>query len=163
MFTECHRPAKLISYPQNAPDDLVVRCVSLHPLAFHVFKACFRKAVYNDYPEKESDIPAGEGRKLCGDCIDPQNIWEHDEVPLTQKRSWFGCYGAKKSSRWWSLRLLQLATSSHAWYDENQVCSDHCRMRWWVKHPEAILKKAFYHFTYSTCGKAYGSYGKSHR
>ena len=46
---------------------------------------------------------------------------------------------------------------------KKRFCSDHCRMRWWAKHPEAIHRKAIYHFTCPTCGKPFDSYGNAHR
>ena len=46
---------------------------------------------------------------------------------------------------------------------KKRFCSDHCRMRWWAKHPEAVKRIAIYHFTCPTCGKLFESYGNSHR
>ena len=46
---------------------------------------------------------------------------------------------------------------------KKRFCSDHCRMRWWAKHPEAIHRKAIYHFTCPTCGNPFESYGIAHR
>jgi len=46
---------------------------------------------------------------------------------------------------------------------KKRFCSDQCRMKWWAKHPEAVQKKAIYHFICLTCGKAFESYGNAHR
>jgi len=44
-----------------------------------------------------------------------------------------------------------------------RFCSDKCRLAWWNGHPEAVRRKAFYHFTCATCGVAFDSYGNNHR
>jgi len=44
-----------------------------------------------------------------------------------------------------------------------RFCSDACRMKWWKGHPEAVNRKATYHFTCSHCGASFHSYGNSHR
>jgi len=44
-----------------------------------------------------------------------------------------------------------------------RFCSDKCRLAWWKDHPEAVKRKAVYHFTCATCGTAFESYGNNHR
>jgi hypothetical protein len=44
-----------------------------------------------------------------------------------------------------------------------KFCSDKCRMEWWKTHPEALDKKAIYHFVCQECGRAFESYGNANR
>ena len=44
-----------------------------------------------------------------------------------------------------------------------RFCSDKCRSAWWKAHPEALNRKAIYHFICPKCGKAFESYGNDHR
>ena len=44
-----------------------------------------------------------------------------------------------------------------------RFCSDRCRSAWWKAHPEALNRKAIYHFICPNCGKAFESYGNAHR
>lgn len=44
-----------------------------------------------------------------------------------------------------------------------RFCSDKCRSAWWKTHPEALNRKAIYHFICPKCGKAFESYGNDHR
>ena len=44
-----------------------------------------------------------------------------------------------------------------------RFCSDKCRSAWWKVHPEALNRKAIYHFVCPKCGKAFESYGNAHR
>lgn len=46
---------------------------------------------------------------------------------------------------------------------QKRFCSDKCRMAWWAKHPEAVNRKAVYHFVCPTCGTEFESYGNAHR
>ena len=46
---------------------------------------------------------------------------------------------------------------------EKKFCSDACRMAWWNSHPEAVNRKAIYHFVCPQCGRPFDSYGNSHR
>lgn len=46
---------------------------------------------------------------------------------------------------------------------KRRFCSDKCRMDWWANHPEAVNRKAVYHFTCETCGEEFTSYGNAHR
>ena len=46
---------------------------------------------------------------------------------------------------------------------EKKFCSDKCRMAWWNSHPEAVNRKAVYHFTCAQCGQPFDSYGNDHR
>lgn len=44
-----------------------------------------------------------------------------------------------------------------------RFCSDKCRLAWWKTHPEALNRKAFYHFICPKCGISFESYGNAHR
>lgn len=44
-----------------------------------------------------------------------------------------------------------------------RFCSDRCRSAWWKAHPEALNRKAIYHFICPKCGIAFESYGNAHR
>lgn len=44
-----------------------------------------------------------------------------------------------------------------------RFCSDKCRSAWWKAHPEALNRKAIYHFICPKCGIAFESYGNAHR
>lgn len=44
-----------------------------------------------------------------------------------------------------------------------RFCSDKCRSAWWKVHPEALNRKAIYHFICPKCGKVFESYGNAHR
>lgn len=44
-----------------------------------------------------------------------------------------------------------------------RFCSDKCRMAWWKAHPEAVNRKAVYHFVCPTCGMEFKSYGNAKR
>jgi endogenous inhibitor of DNA gyrase (YacG/DUF329 family) len=46
-----------------------------------------------------------------------------------------------------------------------KFCSDECRRKWWLKHPEAIQKKesAYYEKTCIYCGKEFKTYGNKNR
>ena len=44
-----------------------------------------------------------------------------------------------------------------------KFCSDACRTAWWNSHPEAVDRKAVYHFTCAACGKDFTAYGNAHR
>ena len=44
-----------------------------------------------------------------------------------------------------------------------RFCSDKCRMAWWAKHPDAVNRKAIYHFTCAVCGTSFESYGNARR
>lgn len=44
-----------------------------------------------------------------------------------------------------------------------RFCSDKCRMAWWKAHPEAVNRKAVYHFVCPTCGVEFESYGNAKR
>ncbi len=44
-----------------------------------------------------------------------------------------------------------------------RFCSDKCRSTWWKVHPEALNRKAIYHFVCPKCGKTFESYGNAHR
>ncbi len=46
---------------------------------------------------------------------------------------------------------------------QKRFCSDKCRMAWWKSHPEAVNRKAIYHFVYPVCGVTFESYGNAHR
>jgi len=46
---------------------------------------------------------------------------------------------------------------------KKRFCSDTCRMAWWNAHPEAVNRKAIYHFSCPACGIAFESYGNAHR
>jgi len=46
---------------------------------------------------------------------------------------------------------------------KKRFCSDHCRMTWWHAHPEAVHRKAIYHFRCKVCGTPFESYGNAHR
>ena len=48
-------------------------------------------------------------------------------------------------------------------YREKRFCSDVCRMAWWNSHPEAVDRKAVYHFICAHCGQPFDSYGNDHR
>ena len=44
-----------------------------------------------------------------------------------------------------------------------RFCSDKCRMAWWAKHPEAVKRKAVYHFICPACGTEFKAYGNAKR
>ena len=44
-----------------------------------------------------------------------------------------------------------------------RFCSDKCRMAWWKAHPEALDRKAVYHFVCPTCGGSFEAYGNANR
>lgn len=46
---------------------------------------------------------------------------------------------------------------------KKRFCSDKCRMAWWNSHPEAVRRKAIYHFRCKSCGAPFESYGNAHR
>lgn len=46
---------------------------------------------------------------------------------------------------------------------EKKFCSDSCRTRWWNSHLDLVKRKAIYHFTCPTCGRAFSAYGNAHR
>jgi endogenous inhibitor of DNA gyrase (YacG/DUF329 family) len=46
---------------------------------------------------------------------------------------------------------------------KRRFCSDNCRMAWWKVHPEAMNRRAVYHFTCPICKKEFDCYGNSRR
>lgn len=46
---------------------------------------------------------------------------------------------------------------------KKRFCSDKCRMAWWGAHPEAVKRKAYYHFDCPVCGSEFESYGNKDR
>lgn len=44
-----------------------------------------------------------------------------------------------------------------------KFCSDACRVKWWNSHPEAVNRRAVYHFRCARCGKEFSSYGNASR
>lgn len=44
-----------------------------------------------------------------------------------------------------------------------RFCSDKCRMLWWNSHPEAVNRKAVYHFRCAVCDQPFESYGNAGR
>jgi len=44
-----------------------------------------------------------------------------------------------------------------------RFCSDKCRLAWWNVHPEAVNRKAIYHFVCASCSAAFESYGNNSR
>jgi len=48
-------------------------------------------------------------------------------------------------------------------HKKKRFCSDKCRMAWWTQHPEAVKRKAVYHFVCPICGTEFESYGNAHR
>ena len=44
-----------------------------------------------------------------------------------------------------------------------RFCSDNCRMAWWKARPEAVDRRAFYHFVCPTCGESFEAYGNANR
>ena len=46
---------------------------------------------------------------------------------------------------------------------DKRFCSDACRLAWWKEHPQALNRKAIYHFSCYHCGASFDSYGNSHR
>ena len=46
---------------------------------------------------------------------------------------------------------------------KKRFCSDKCRMVWWAKHPEAVKRKAVYHFVCPACGVEFEAYGNAKR
>jgi endogenous inhibitor of DNA gyrase (YacG/DUF329 family) len=44
-----------------------------------------------------------------------------------------------------------------------RFCSDKCRLEWWNSHPEAVSRKAVYHFVCPTCGAEFTAYGNARR
>ena len=44
-----------------------------------------------------------------------------------------------------------------------RFCSEKCRMAWWKAHPEAMDRKAVYHFVCPTCGGLFEAYGNANR
>lgn len=56
---------------------------------------------------------------------------------------------------------IQLTHTSGA--KQKRFCSDKCRMTWWNAHPEAVRRKALYHFICAQCGATFESYGNKQR
>ena len=46
---------------------------------------------------------------------------------------------------------------------KKRFCSDQCRMAWWARHPEAVKRKAVYHFVCPVCGAEFEAYGNAKR
>ena len=46
---------------------------------------------------------------------------------------------------------------------KKRFCSDKCRMAWWNAHPDAVNRKAVYHFRCAVCDRPFESYGNDHR
>jgi endogenous inhibitor of DNA gyrase (YacG/DUF329 family) len=46
---------------------------------------------------------------------------------------------------------------------QKRFCSDKCRMAWWKAHPEAVNRKAVYHFKCAACDTPFESYGNANR
>ena len=46
---------------------------------------------------------------------------------------------------------------------QKRFCSDKCRMAWWKAHPEAVNRRAVYHFVCPICGTEFESYGNARR
>lgn len=46
---------------------------------------------------------------------------------------------------------------------KKRFCSDQCRMAWWAKNPEAMNRRAVYHYMCPVCGLDFESYGNAHR
>lgn len=46
---------------------------------------------------------------------------------------------------------------------QKRFCSDKCRMAWWKAHPEAVNRRALYHFVCPICGTEFESYGNARR
>jgi endogenous inhibitor of DNA gyrase (YacG/DUF329 family) len=46
---------------------------------------------------------------------------------------------------------------------QKRFCSDQCRMAWWKAHPEAVNRRAVYHFVCPICGTEFESYGNARR
>ena len=46
---------------------------------------------------------------------------------------------------------------------KKRFCSDKCRLDWWAAHPEAMKRKAVYHFVCPVCGTAFTAYGNAKR
>ena len=46
---------------------------------------------------------------------------------------------------------------------KKRFCCDKCRMTWWAAHPEAVERKAVYHFACPTCRIAFTAYGNAKR
>ena len=44
-----------------------------------------------------------------------------------------------------------------------RFCSVGCRMAWWKANPEAVDRKALYHFVCPTCGRSFEAYGNANR
>lgn len=44
-----------------------------------------------------------------------------------------------------------------------KFCSSACRTKWWNTHPEAVCRKAVYHFECANCGKKFTAYGNKGR
>lgn len=60
-------------------------------------------------------------------------------------------------------RQCGIAVSQNPGRKEKKFCSDTCRMLWWNSHQETVNRCAYYEFTCIYCGKAFQSYGNSHR
>lgn len=46
---------------------------------------------------------------------------------------------------------------------QKRFCSEECRLAWWAKHPEALNRKAVYHFVCLNCSTPFSAYGNSKR
>jgi len=46
---------------------------------------------------------------------------------------------------------------------QKRFCSDKCRLAWWAKHPEALNRKAVYHFVCPICKNDFTAYGNAKR
>ena len=46
---------------------------------------------------------------------------------------------------------------------DKRFCSDTCRLTWWKERPQALNRKAIYHFSCSHCGAPFHCYGNNHR
>lgn len=44
-----------------------------------------------------------------------------------------------------------------------KFCSAVCRTKWWNSHPEAVCRRAIYHFQCEYCGKHFTAYGNKGR
>lgn len=54
--------------------------------------------------------------------------------------------------------LAQTAGRKH-----KRFCSDACRHKWWNSHLHLVQRKAVYRLKCRHCGRAFASYGNSHR
>ena len=73
-------------------------------------------------------------------------------TPIRQRRT--ACGACEECGK----ALLQIPETK-----KKRFCSDKCRMAWWAAHPEAVNRKAVYHFTCPVCGASFASYGNANR